>query len=1008
MRYIALLIGGLLFALPAYSQSFVVEDARPQHGVAEVALSSEVAFAFSEEISVSTDWNTAFVFEPDDSLRYNQVSLCLNFEGECGGGNDVPRFVRFRVEHQPDTDYTWMVYAVETPGGDAMDEPFVLRYTTAPSIGRQSVSGTVQTPVAKAAAWTPQVRISLRTLASGLKRSGLGQLFFDREPIDVDPDGSSGPEAESQVRSHFGAVGAKSHNGGHTQILLLSDFSDTEARWAVRAADVISGASGDYAVEYVREGTFWPVAVRYADGSNTEIEAFGYYDANGDGTPDSVSTTSGDLSDIDIQLYEFPLTTARAASNLSVAVDSAAQYASDQELRLIQAGNGVRPAGTAYQWTYRFYSPSNDTETRVTVDPLEVTVSQATAGGFLTEMSTVPDGFIDSNQALQIALNDGGDDFIAPFRPGNITTILQGGNLYWTDSPVPTEEFWRVRIITATSTQVRSFGRYIDMETGDVLDASDNPNVPAAPVDFASTSGDGEVELMWAANEEDDLDEYRLYRSTTAPTPGGTLVSPDNLLGTIAAGTQSYTDTDVTNGQAYFYQLTAADTENLESTPSPLVSAFPYPTSVEINITRSFGNPSEQRNYRLVALPGDGSTPIASTLEGAADEDWTVYLDDGSSNNFLRKYDGSSAFDFQPGRGFWMLSRNAWAPSGTVDAVPLATDGTYAIDLHAGWNIISNPFDADVSWAAVQAANDITQALWSWNGSFSEATTLASAHNGEAYYFLNDQGLDQLTLPYPGAPSDLPAAVSAAQAPSESLTITAFQHGKRMSAVQAGVAAQGANGRDALDQFAPPGYFEGATLQLINPIVDETYTALAAEYRAAGQEGYTFDLSLQAEPGRVVQLNADGLAAFEGQDVVFVDPATGRAYDLRAHSTVKLRPATEQMVLKLLIGSSAFVNRVQSAIVPTTLQLLPNYPNPFRARTTLEFTLPKRRDVRLVVYDVLGRRVRTLVDRSYDAGRHTARWDGRNDTGQAVASGIYLGRLEVGDQRHVQRLVLVR
>ncbi|NBB87498.1 MAG: T9SS C-terminal target domain-containing protein, partial [Bacteroidetes bacterium] len=142
MRYVALLLGGLLFALPARAQ-FVVEDARPQHGSEGVALSSEVAFAFSEEISVSTDWNTAFLFEPRDALSYNQVSLCLNFEGQCDGGNDVPRFVRFNAEHEPDTDYTWMVYAVETAGGDAMDAPFVLRYTTAPTIGQQDVAGAV-------------------------------------------------------------------------------------------------------------------------------------------------------------------------------------------------------------------------------------------------------------------------------------------------------------------------------------------------------------------------------------------------------------------------------------------------------------------------------------------------------------------------------------------------------------------------------------------------------------------------------------------------------------------------------------------------------------------------------------------------------------------------------------------------------------------------------------------------------------------------------------------------
>ena len=1005
MRYVALLLGGLLLALPVRAQ-FVVEDARPQHGSEGVALSSEVAFAFSEEISVSTDWNTAFIFEPSDALSYNQVSLCLNFEGQCDGGDDVPRFVRFRAEHEPDTDYTWMVYAVETADGDAMDAPFVLRYTTAPTIGQQDVAGAVQTPVAKAT-WSPPVRASLRTLARGLKRSGLGRPTFDREPAPAGPDAASSANAETGIRSHFGTLGAKSHSGGHTQILLLSDFSDTEAQWSVRAADVIAGASGNYTVEFVRAGTYWPVAVRYTDGTNTEIEAFGFHDANGDGAPDPVSTEGGSLADIDIQLYEFPLTTARAQRNLAVASDSAAQYASDQELRLIQAGDGVRPAGTAYQWTYRFYSPSEGLETRVTVDPLEVNVETDAAPGFLTEMSTIPDGFIDSDEAMQIALNDGGQAFIDPFRPSNITTILQGGNQYWTDSPVPSEEFWRVRLITVTSTQVRTFDRYIDMASGDILDASDNPDVPAAPVDFASTSSDGEVALSWTANSESDLSEYRLYRATEAPTSGSNLVDPNNQLTTIAAGTQSYTDTDVTNGQAYYYQLTAVDTEGLESTPSSLANAFPYPVSLEVDITRSFGDPSQQRSYRLVAMPGDRSTPVASTLEGNADEDWTVYWDDGTSDNFLKKHDGSSTFEFQSGRGFWMLSRSAWAPSGTADAVPLASDGTYAIDLHDGWNIIANPFDRDVAWSAVQAANSVTQALWRWDGSFREASTFASAQSGEAFYFLNDGGLDELVLPYPGAPDALPAATAATPS-TTALTLTAFQDEQRMSAVRAGLASEAAEGRDALDQFAPPGYFEGATLRLENPAVDETYFSLAAEYRPAAREGHTFALTLQATPGRAVQLKAQGLTAFDGQEIALVDPTTAHTYDLRAESTVTLRPDTEKASYKLLVGSAAFVEHAQSEIVPTTLQLLPNYPNPFRAHTTLAFTLPERNEVRLVIYDVLGRRVRTLADRPFQAGRHAMRWDGRNAAGQPVASGIYLGRLEVGDRHHIQRLVLVR
>jgi hypothetical protein len=157
-----------------------------------------------------------------------------------------------------------------------------------------------------------------------------------------------------------------------------------------------------------------------------------------------------------------------------------------------------------------------------------------------------------------------------------------------------------------------------------------------------------------------------------------------------------------------------------------------------------------------------------------------------------------------------------------------------------------------------------------------------------------------------------------------------------------------------------------------------------------------------------VAFKAEGLAAFEEQEVVLVDPSVSRTYNLRTDETVVLRPSAEEMPLKLLIGTSEFVDAARSEIAPTMLQLLPNYPNPFQTHTMLEFTLPERREVRLEIYDVLGRRVRTLAHRPYEAGRHTVRWDGRNATGQPVASGIYLGRLVVGDQRHIQRLVLVR
>jgi hypothetical protein len=75
---------------------------------------------------------------------------------------------------------------------------------------------------------------------------------------------------------------------------------------------------------------------------------------------------------------------------------------------------------------------------------------------------------------------------------------------------------------------------------------------------------------------------------------------------------------------------------------------------------------------------------------------------------------------------------------------------------------------------------------------------------------------------------------------------------------------------------------------------------------------------------------------------------------------------------------------------------LANYPNPFNAGTSIRYSLTEGGHARLAVYNVLGQAVRTLVDQYQESGVFTVIWDGRDDTGQPVASGLYLSRLEVG------------
>ncbi|MEZ4387022.1 MAG: C25 family cysteine peptidase [Candidatus Krumholzibacteriia bacterium] len=93
---------------------------------------------------------------------------------------------------------------------------------------------------------------------------------------------------------------------------------------------------------------------------------------------------------------------------------------------------------------------------------------------------------------------------------------------------------------------------------------------------------------------------------------------------------------------------------------------------------------------------------------------------------------------------------------------------------------------------------------------------------------------------------------------------------------------------------------------------------------------------------------------------------------------------------------------------PTALALAQNHPNPFNPQTVIVFDLPRAQDVRLSVYDLQGRRVRTLVQDALPAGRHEVTWRGHGDDGREVASGTYVYRLAVDEGVLVRKMVLLK
>jgi hypothetical protein len=102
---------------------------------------------------------------------------------------------------------------------------------------------------------------------------------------------------------------------------------------------------------------------------------------------------------------------------------------------------------------------------------------------------------------------------------------------------------------------------------------------------------------------------------------------------------------------------------------------------------------------------------------------------------------------------------------------------------------------------------------------------------------------------------------------------------------------------------------------------------------------------------------------------------------------------------------------VEEGPFPVSMDLAPCIPNPFGTSTRISYAIPENasgQSVRLIVYDAAGRKVRRLVDRPQSGGVHTTRWDGRTQSGEVAANGLYFYRLEWSGQTAAGQVILLK
>jgi hypothetical protein len=147
-------------------------------------------------------------------------------------------------------------------------------------------------------------------------------------------------------------------------------------------------------------------------------------------------------------------------------------------------------------------------------------------------------------------------------------------------------------------------------------------------------------------------------------------------------------------------------------------------------------------------------------------------------------------------------------------------------------------------------------------------------------------------------------------------------------------------------------------------------------------------------------------------DTCFWPPAEALKFCILREAKCKIpRPEYESgLFTTCFSGNPSEVKEIEGAddSRPTEFSLSQNYPNPFNPVTNFRFTLAKSAHVRIEIYNIVGQRVRTLVDEEMRPGVYLADWDGKDDKGSSVSSGVYFYRMTAGDFSDMKKMLLVK
>ncbi|MFQ5824126.1 MAG: FlgD immunoglobulin-like domain containing protein, partial [bacterium] len=342
---------------------------------------------------------------------------------------------------------------------------------------------------------------------------------------------------------------------------------------------------------------------------------------------------------------------------------------------------------------------------------------------------------------------------------------------------------------------------------------------------------------------------------------------------------------------------------------------------------------------------------------------------------------------------------------------------SYTLTLKPGWNQIGLPFAFPVAWDSIFIASDSPDSVeipWLYEGGYDPADIL-EPYKG---YFIRNKNDSNISLRIPPiALEGLSKSLARSNLSNSewSLQIKATCQEARDEFNLLGINKLASDDWDPLDYTEPPPIGEYVSVYFPKQdweIYPNNYTT---DYRHNIGEGQSWIVNVKTNiRNSEVKINFAGLEAIpQDLEIILLDEKLHITKNLKSDQSYSFPTGNfgTTKTLKLSVGNSNFISDEISdnALIPTDFELSQNFPNPFNPVTSIRYGLPRSEKVTIRIFDLLGREVLTLIDgEKKEAGYHVISWNGRDNKGSPVASGLYIYYIISGKFSQSRKMLLIK